>query len=82
MHCCVPSPVLQNLTQGAMKNKIYVLDICRNLTNSVKTRDLKPLYIGSFMGGNLVAVGAEFVLVVLNAVLGNVVIEIDVFEVD
>ena len=40
------------------------------------------MYIGSFKGGNLVAVGAEFVLVVLNAVLGNVVIEIDVFEVD
>ncbi len=34
------------------------------------------------MGGNLVAVVADFVLVVLNAVLGDVIIEIDVFEVD
>ena len=65
-----------------MKNKIYVLDICRNLTNPVKTRDFKPFYIGSFMGGNLVVVGHDFVLVVLNAVLSDVVIEIDVFEVD
>ena len=34
------------------------------------------------MGGNLVVVGHDFVLVVLNAVLSDVVIEIDVFEVD